>query len=32
MANGAIYQVRLFHDGLDAQPVNQQAKQALSGW
>lgn len=32
MANGAIYQVRLFHDGLDAQPVNEQAKQALSGW
>lgn len=32
MANGAIYQVRLFHDGLDAQPVNEQAKQALNGW
>ena len=32
MASGAIYQVRLFHDGLDAQPVNEQAKQALSGW
>lgn len=32
MANGAIYQVRLFHDGLDAQAVNEQAKQALNNW
>ncbi|MGR6873862.1 hypothetical protein ACU6U9_16465 [Pseudomonas sp. HK3] len=32
MANGAIYQVRLFHDGLDAQAVNEQAKQALNKW
>ncbi|NVK37655.1 MAG: cation/multidrug efflux pump [Gammaproteobacteria bacterium] len=32
MANGAIYQVRLFHDGLDAVAVNDQAKQALSNW
>ncbi|MFT5592658.1 MAG: putative membrane protein [Oceanicoccus sp.] len=32
MANGAIYQVRLFHDGLDAQAVNEQAKQALNSW
>ena len=32
MANGAIYQVRLFHDGLDAAAVNDQAKQALGDW
>ncbi len=32
MANGAIYQVRLFHDGLDAIAVNDQAKQALNNW
>lgn len=32
MANGAIYQVRLFHDGLDATAVNEQAKQALGNW
>ena len=32
MANGAIYQVRLFHEGLDAQAVNEQAKQALNKW
>lgn len=32
MADGAIYQVRLFHDGLDASAVNTQAKEALSAW
>jgi len=32
MADGAIYQVRLFHDGLDANAVNSQAKEALSAW
>jgi len=32
MAEGAIYQVRLFHDGLDASPVNEQARQAMSNW
>jgi hypothetical protein len=32
MADGAIYQVRLFHDGLDASPVNDQARKALGDW
>jgi len=32
MADGAIYQVRLLHDGLDALAVNTQAKDALSSW
>lgn len=32
MTDGAIYQIRLFHDGLDAKAVNKQAKEALSAW
>ncbi|GAA6133337.1 hypothetical protein NBRC116188_01260 [Oceaniserpentilla sp. 4NH20-0058] len=32
MADGAIYQIRLFQDGLDASAVNDQAKEALSAW
>jgi hypothetical protein len=32
MADGAIYQVRLFEKGLVAEPVNDRAKQALESW
>lgn len=32
MADGAIYQVRLFQDGLDSVAVNDRAKQALLSW
>ncbi len=32
MSDGAIYEVRLFHKGLQASPVNEQAKLAVDTW
>jgi hypothetical protein len=32
MENGAIYQVKLFKKGLLAEPVNEQARQAIGNW